>query len=368
MVPRPLEGVKIIEMAGKGAAPYAGVLLAEYGADVVRVVRRGAGAVDASRKKFATLERSRHSIEIDLKDPRDRDTFTALIASADALFEGFRPGVMERLGFGPIDCQRINSRLVFGRITGWGQDGPLAQTAGHDLNFLAVSGALAAIGSKEGGPVMPLNLLADFAGGSLFLVIGILLALRVSEMTGCGQVVDASMLDGVLSLTTALAGIRARGDWVDRRSSNFLDGGAPFYRTYRCADGRYVALGAVEPKFWRVFIEKLDIKELQLVKQHDRETWDAGGRILERVFLTKDRDEWIETFEGIDCCISPVLELAEVTNAPHMVERRSFVTSNDVVQPRSAPRLSQTPIRSPVNLAEACSAANVLSRWRVSSV
>jgi alpha-methylacyl-CoA racemase len=364
MAAAPLNGIRVIEMAGKGAAPYAGLLLAEYGAEVVRVERPGTAATDPARRKFATLERSRSAIELDLKNPDDRQSLAALIANADVLFEGFRPGVMERLNFGPDDCQRINRRLVYGRITGWGQDGPLSRTAGHDLNFLAVSGALAAIGPKHGDPAIPLNLLADFAGGSLFLVIGVLLALRVSENTGQGQVIDASMLDGVLSLMTALAGIRARGDWIDVRGSNFLDGGAPFYRTYVCADRKHIAVGAIEPQFWDALVRKLGAENLRSVRQHDRDSWTALSRELERIFSTKSRDEWVKIFEGSDCCISPVLGLAEAPQADHVIERQSFVDDGGMVQPKSAPRLSHSPIRSPDTTPRGREVSEVVDAWR----
>ena len=257
-------------MSAKGAGPYAALLLAEYGADVVRIARPGRSY--PAKARFATLERSRPLVELDVKNENDRCKLLSLISEADVFIEGFRPGVMERLQIGPDQRFAVNRKIVYARMTGWGQTGSLSQKAGHDLNFLAMSGALSTFGSKDRDPAIPLNLVADFAGGSLFLVIGILLSLRVAQATGQGQVVDAAMLDGVASLMTATAGIRARGDRVDERQSNFLDGGAPFYRTYKTSDGRYVAIGAIEPEFWTRFLNKLGMTD-SVGPQWDRAHW-----------------------------------------------------------------------------------------------
>jgi alpha-methylacyl-CoA racemase len=357
----PLKGVRVLEMNAKGAVPYAALLLAEYGADVVRIARPG--RIDPVRAKFATLERSRPSIELDVKNEADRCKLISLISMADVVIEGFRPGVMERLQIGPDQCFNWNSRIVYARMTGWGQSGPLAQMAGHDLNFLAISGILSTFGSRDREPAIPLNLLADFSGGSLFLVIGILLSLRVAQTTGKGQVVDAAMLDGVSSLMTATAGIRARGDWVDERQSNFLDGGAPFYRTYGTSDGLYVAIGAIEPEFWARFLDRLGAKDL-ISRQWDRAEWPATGERLAKILATKTRDEWTEFFAGVDCCFTPVLSLSEAASTPQAKARGVYDSESGFSQPRSAPVLARGAIHRYPAREGSTTSDEVLARWK----
>lgn len=357
----PLAGVRVVEMNGLGPAPYASLLLAEYGADVVRVCRPG--QVDPANARYATLERSRPYLELDVKNETDRSKLSSLIGEADVFIEGYRPGVMERLGLGPNECFGLNRKIVYARMTGWGQSGPLAQKAGHDLNYLAMSGALSALGARDREPAIPLNLVADFAGGSLFLIIGVLLALRVAHATGSGQVVDAAMLDGVASLMTATAGMRARGMWIDERQSNFLDGGAPFYRTYATSDGGYVAVGAIEPEFWNRFLSTLGEADLIGV-QWDRKGWPLAIERLAKVFATRTRDEWVEVFKEVDCCFTPVLSLSEASSLPHAEERGIYDNDAGFPQPRSAPVLSGSQIRR-YPAQEGCTDSDaVLARWR----
>lgn len=348
-------------MSAKGASPYAALLLAEYGADVVRVARPGRN--EPAKAKFSTLERSRPVVELDVKKEADRCKLVSLVSEADVFIEGFRPGVMERLQIGPDECLGWNRKIVYARMTGWGQSGSLSQKAGHDLNFLAMSGALSAIGFKDREPAIPLNLVADFAGGSLFLVIGILLSLRVAQASGQGQVVDAAMLDGVASLMTATAGIRARGDWVDERQSNFLDGGAPFYRTYKTSDGRYVAIGAIEPEFWIRFLDKLGMTE-SIGGQWDRAHWLSAAEHLAKVFATRTRDEWTDFFADVDCCFTPVLSLFEAASLPHANERGIYDSASGFPQPRSAPVLTRNAIHRYPSREGSSTAADVLARWR----
>lgn len=360
----PLSGVRVVEMSAKGAGPYAALLLAEYGADVVRIARPGRN--DPAKTRFSTLERSRPVVQLDAKNEADRSKLMSLICEADVFIEGFRPGVMERLGIGPDACFGWNPRIVYARMTGWGQSGSLSRKAGHDLNFLAMSGALSAFGPKDREPAIPLNLIADFAGGSLFLVIGILLSLRVAQATGKGQVVDAAMLDGVASLLTATAGIRARGDWVDERQSNFLDGGAPFYRTYRASDGRYVAVGATEPEFWTRLLNKLGLADLAS-RQWDRAQWPSTTERLAEIFATKTRDEWTSVFADVDCCFTPVLSLSEATSLRHAQERSLYDGDRGFPQPRSAPVLTRSAIHRYPSREGSSTSDEVLARWRLAT-
>jgi alpha-methylacyl-CoA racemase len=357
----PLRGVRVVEMSAKGAGPYAALLLAEYGADVVRIARPGRN--DPAKAKFSTLERSRPFVELDVKNEADRYKLASLIGEADVFIEGFRPGAMERLRMGPDECFGWNPRIVYARMTGWGQSGSLAQKAGHDLNFLAMSGALSAFGAKDREPAIPLNLVADFAGGSLFLVIGILLSLRVAQASGRGQVVDAAMLDGVASLMTATAGIRARGDWVDERQSNFLDGGAPFYRTYETLDGRYVAVGAIEPEFWIRFLNTLGVTD-SIGGQWDRAQWPSIAERMAKIFATRTRDEWTDIFAEVDCCFTPVLSLSEALSLPHAKQRNIYDTDGGFPQPRSAPVLMDNTIHRYPSREGPSTSDDVLERWR----
>lgn len=331
----------MVELAGIGPAPYACMLLAELGADVLRIDRPGAGA-GVVPAEHDLLLRSRPCAAVDLKAEGGRDLLLALADRADVLVEGLRPGVTERLGLGPDVCAARNPRLVYARMTGWGQNGPLAQRAGHDINYAGLTGALHAIGTAE-QPVPPLNLVADFGGGSLFLVVGVLAALLERASSGRGQVVDAAMVDGASSLMTMVHGLLAAGLWQDRRQANLLDGGAPFYGTYACADGRHVAVGALEPQFFAALLDGLGLREEFPGSQHDVDRWPDQRALLARTFRTRTRDEWAVWFEGTDACVTPVLSLLEAPAHPHLVARATFVEAAGRLQPAPAPRFSRTP-------------------------
>lgn len=334
----PLSGIRVVELAGLGPAPYACMLLADLGADVLRVDRPVAGfGVPA----YDVTGRGRRSVAVDLKNPAAAEVVLRLVDGADVLVEGLRPGVAERLGVGPDACAARNPRLVYARMTGWGQDGPLAPRVGHDINYAGITGALAAIGEPGRKPVPPLNLVADFGGGSMFLVTGILAALLERSTSGQGQVVDAAMVDGVTSLLAMTYGFRAAGGWADRRGSNLLDGGAPFYDTYACSDGRYVAIGALEPQFWALVVQTLGLTDLP--EQYDREGWPLLRARLAEAFASRTRDEWAAVFDELDACVSPVLELGEAPSHPHLVARGTVVDVDGVQQPAPAPRFSRTP-------------------------
>ena len=334
----PLTGIRIVELAGLGPAPHACMLLADLGADVLRVDRPGGGFGLAS---YDVLTRSRRSVAIDLKHPAGPEAVLRLAAAADVLIEGLRPGVTERLGVGPAVCLARNPRLVYGRMTGWGQDGPLAPRAGHDLNYLAVSGVLGTIGEPGRKPVPPLNLVADFGGGSMLLVSGVLAALVERATSGQGQVVDAAMVDGVSALMAMTWGLRGDGGWQDERGTNILDGGAPFYDTYRCADGGYLAIGAIEPQFWAVVVDVLDLHDAP--GQLDADQWPELRRRVTTAVATRTRDQWAAVFEPLDACVSPVLTMDEAPRHPHMAARGSVVKLDGVLQPAVVPRLSRTP-------------------------
>jgi len=334
----PLSGIRVVELAGLGPAPYACMLLADLGAEVLRVDRPVAGfGVPA----HDVTGRGRRSIAVDLKNPAAAEVVLRLVEAADVLVEGLRPGVAERLGVGPDACLERNPRLVYARMTGWGQDGPLAPRVGHDINYAAITGALGAIGEPGRKPVPPLNLVADFGGGSMFLLTGILAALLERGTSGRGQVVDAAMVDGVTSLLSMTYGFRAAGGWVDERGSNLLDGGAPFYDTYACSDGQYVAIGALEPQFWALVVQTLGLQDLP--EQYDRAGWPELREQLTEVFASRTRDEWAELFEPLDACVSPVLSLGEAAAHPHLAAREAVVDIDGVPQPAPAPRFSRTP-------------------------
>jgi alpha-methylacyl-CoA racemase len=333
----PLTGIRIIELAGLGPAPYAAMLLAELGADVLRIDRPGAGGL-ILRPEDDVLNRSRPSAAVDLKSAAGRDVVLRLVETADVLIEGLRPGVTERLGIGPADCSARNPRLVYARMTGWGQDGPLAQRAGHDINYLGLTGALHAIGAAD-KPVPPLNIGADFGGGSMFLVVGILAALLERSTSGEGQVVDAAMVDGASSLITMVYGLLGAGLWRDARQTNLLDGGAPFYDTYACADGEHVAVGALEPQFYAALLEGLGLTGRLPGGQHSVEHWPEHRRLIGAVLATRTRDEWAAHFADSDACLTPVLGLTEAPAHPHNSARGTFVDG----QPAPAPRFSRTP-------------------------
>jgi alpha-methylacyl-CoA racemase len=317
------------------------MLLAELGADVIRVDRPTGGSRLVATD-YDVLNRSRPSIAVDLKVPAGRDVVLRLVEQADVLVEGLRPGVTERLGLGPEECLGRNPRLVYARMTGWGQSGPLADRAGHDINYLGLTGALHAIGTAE-KPVVPLNIGADFGGGSMFLVVGILAALLERAGSGQGQVVDAAMVDGGSSLVTMIYGMLGTGLWRDRRASNLLDGGAPFYDTYACRDGRHVAVGALEPQFYAAFVDGLGLGGSLPGGQYDVAHWPEHRRLFAEAFATRTRDEWAATFAGTDACVTPVLSLHEAPSHPHLAARGTFVEQDGLPQPAPAPRFSRTP-------------------------
>jgi alpha-methylacyl-CoA racemase len=316
------------------------MLLAELGADVLRVERPGGGGLVPPAHDL--LNRSRPSAAVDLRTPEGRDVVLRLVERADVLVEGLRPGVLERLGLGPEQCLARNPGLVYARMTGWGQDGPMAGAAGHDINYLGLTGALHAIGPAD-HPVPPLNIGADFGGGSMFLVVGVLAALVERAVSGRGQVVDAAMVDGASSLVTMVHGLLGGGLWEDRREANLLDGGAPFYRTYACADGRHVAVGAIEPQFYAQLLEGLGLTGVLPGGQHDTRSWPEHHRLLAERIATRTRDEWAAVFEGTDACLTPVLTLREAPAHPHLAARGTFVDRDGLVQPGPAPRFSRTP-------------------------
>jgi alpha-methylacyl-CoA racemase len=334
----PLAGVRIVEFVGLGPGPFAAMLLADLGADIVRIDRPGTPELDDTN----VVARGRPTIEVDLKDSARAAEILDLLAEADALIEGFRPGVMERLGLGPEIVLRRNPRLVYGRMTGWGQTGPLASSAGHDINYIAITGALAAIGPAE-RPVPPLNLVGDFGGGSLYLVMGLLAGILSAGRTGRGQVVDCAICDGAASLMSFFSELSAQGRWCDRRESNFLDGGAPYYGVFACRDGLHVSVGALEPQFYRLLREKAGLDDPAFDLRHDETSWPALRAKMAEVFAQRTRAEWCRLLEGTDACFAPVLSLGEAPSHPHMAAREAFVTLGGVTQPAAAPRFSATP-------------------------
>jgi alpha-methylacyl-CoA racemase len=334
----PLKGVRVVEFAGLGPAPFCGMLLSDLGADVVRIDRKDARPAQPAH----VTHRGRRSIALDLKDKSAVALCLDLFERAEIVFEGFRPGVVERLGLGPDVALRHNPKLVYGRMTGWGQTGPLAHAAGHDINYIAISGALHAIGTKE-RPVPPLNLIGDFGGGALYLAFGLLAALTHARATGRGQVVDAAMCDGAASLMAYFYGFRAEGTHGPARASNRLDGGAPFYDVYQCADKEWIALGSIEPQFYALLREKAGLSDPAFDAQMDRKGWPSLKEKIARVIATKTRAEWCAIMEGSDVCFAPVLELAEAPSYPHNAARGVFVEVEGVVQPAPAPRFMATP-------------------------
>jgi alpha-methylacyl-CoA racemase len=340
----PLSGVRVVEIAGIGPGPFAAMMLADMGADVIRVDRAGAvyGGDPATPPKDV-MNRGRRSIAVDLKNPEGVETVLKLVENADALIEGFRPGVTERLGIGPDDCLARNPKLVYGRMTGWGQDGPMAQMAGHDMNYIAIAGALGAIGRPDERPQPPLNLVGDFGGGGMLLAFGIACGIIEARMSGNGQVVDAAMVDGTAILTTFMHGFMAMGLWTDERGVNMLDTGAHYYEVYECSDGKFLSVGAIEPQFYAELLEKTGLAgDPDFAKQNDRSMWPVLKERLAAVIIAKTRDEWAEIFEGSDACVAPILSLGEATTNAHMVQRKAFVENAGVVQPAPAPRFSRT--------------------------
>ncbi len=343
-MPGPLSDLKIIEIAGIGPGPFTAMMLADMGADVIRVDRaQNVSGGDPSIPPADISNRGRRSIGVDLKHPDGVEAVLALIEQADGLIEGFRPGVMERLGLGPEAALARNPRLVFGRMTGWGQDGPYAPTAGHDINYIALAGALDSIGRRGGPPVPPLNLVGDFGGGGMLLAFGMACGILSAQRTGEGQVVDAAMVDGSAILTTMFHAFRAMGIWEDERGTNMLDTGAHFYDVYETADQRYVSIGSIEPQFYAELLRLTGLEGEELPWQHDKGQWVSMKERLAAIFATKTRDEWCELMEGTDVCFAPVLTLGEAPQHPHNVHRGTFVELDGVVQPAPAPRFSATP-------------------------
>ncbi len=362
MTMKPLSGLRILEFDGLGPVTFAGMMLADLGADVLRLSRSAAaGAAAFSEVGGAVLHRGRAAVGVNLKDPGDLAEVLNLLESADALIEGFRPGVMERLGLGPDVCAARNPKLVYGRITGWGQTGPMARQVGHDINYIALSGALHAMGEPDRPPRPPLNLIGDYAGGAMMLVTGVLAALLEAKTTGKGQVVDAAMTDGSALLMSLFQALGARGLWSEARGANLLDGGAPFYRCYACKDGRFVAVGALEPQFYAALIAGLGI-EPETAPQFDLAGWPMLHARLEAVFETRERDDWAAHFEGTDACVTPVLTTAEAARHPHNLARGTFVDSG-VVQAAPAPRFDGLPAE-PVAEPPAMSLDEAAARWR----
>jgi alpha-methylacyl-CoA racemase len=347
----PLTGFRILEIAGLGPAPFCAMLLSDLGAEVVRIDRpeppglAGRGVLDVldADPRFDLLQRGRRSLAVDLKHPRGAGTVLRLVERADALIEGFRPGVAERLGIGPEACHERNPRLVYGRMTGWGQEGPLAAAVGHDIDYIALTGALHAIGRAGERPVPPLNLVGDFGGGALYLAVGILSALLETSRSGRGQVVDAAMVDGAASLLTMFYGMAAAGTWFDERGVNLLDGGAPFYDVYETADGKHLAVGALEPRFYAELLRLTGLSDQDLPEQADLFRWPELRQRFADVFRTRTRDEWCRILEGTEACVAPVLSLSEAPGHPHMAARGTFVEVDGVTQPAPAPRFSRTP-------------------------
>ena len=357
----PLSGVKVVEFAGIGPGPFCGMLLSDLGADVVRVDRVGG----RGGAKTDVTSRGRRSLALDLKDPAAVETCLQLIERADAVFEGFRPGVMERLGLGPDVALKRNPKIVYGRMTGWGQFGPYAQAAGHDINYISIVGALHAIGMGD-KPVPPLNLVGDFGGGALYLAFGLLAGIIHARATGQGQVIDCAMTDGAASLMSMFYGMAASGVWSDAREANMLDGGAQFYGTYECADGKWISLGSIEPQFYALLLEKAGLADPALRAQMNRAEWPAMKAKVAAAIKAKTRDAWCEIMDATDVCFAPVLTLKEAPDHPHNAARQTFVEVAGVTQPAPAPRFSATPgaVRGPAP-AIGAHTAEVLAEWGV---
>lgn len=359
----PLAGLKVVEMAGLGPAPFCGMMLADMGADVVRVERPGVRGPGGLGQRYDVLGRGRRRLPLDLKQPAAADTVLALVDQADVLIEGFRPGVMERMGLGPEVCLGRQPALVYGRMTGWGQDGPLAAAAGHDINYIAISGALHAIGKPGEPPSVPLNYIGDFGGGGMLLAFGVLAAVLEARGSGQGQVVDAAMTDGAAALSAMMYGFRAAGQWSNQRGGNLLDGGAHFYDTYTCADGREIAVGAIEPQFYTELLQRCGIDDPAFREQMNPERWPDLKARLRELFLTRTRDAWCELLEGTDACVAPVLDWDEAPRHHHNRARGTFVQVDGVTQPAPAPRFSRTPAPQPSTAA--ADTRDVLAAWGV---
>lgn len=363
----PLAGIRIIEMVGLGPAPFCAMMLADMGAEVIRIQsKNGKPAFPILNTRFDVLARGRRSLAIDLKKPGAVDILLKLIEKADGLIEGFRPGVMERLGLAPEVCHARNPKLIYGRMTGWGQTGPLAHAAGHDINYAALSGALHAMGDATLPPPIPLNLVADFGGGGMMLAYGMVCALLECKNSGQGQVIDAAMTDGSVALTGMFHGFMAAGAWHNTRHANFLDGAAPYYDNYRCADGKYVSIGAIEPQFYALLREKIDAQDADFDFPHDQSTWPQQKEKMAAIFLRKTRDEWCALLEGSDACFAPVLDWQEAINHPHNRARQTFIEVDGVTQPAPVPRFSRTPPSQPEGAVAAdANTEDILSDWGI---
>ena len=335
----PLKGIRVIEMAGIGPGPFCAMMLSDMGAEVIRIDRLG---LKGSGSRAAVLNRGRRSLALDLKNSAGVETLLRLVEKADILIEGFRPGVMERLGLGPEICLQRNAGLIFGRMTGWGQDGPLAQAAGHDINYISIAGALGAMGYADRPPAPPLNLVGDFGGGAMYLLAGVLAALIERNTSGKGQVIDAAMTDGTASLLSPFFGLMAMNMWTTNRESNKLDGGAHYYGCYVCADDKYVSIGSIEPQFYALLLQKCDISDPQFDAQQDQQQWPQLRDKLAALFKTKPREEWCTLMEGSDVCFAPVLGLGDAPSHPHNIARKTFVEYDGITQPAPAPRFSRT--------------------------
>lgn len=335
----PLSNIKVLEFSGIGPGPYCGMLLADMGADVIRVGRKG---TEGFENKYDIHNRSKRSITADLKNEDTVNEILKLIDQVDVVFEGYRPGVMEKLGLGPDTCLKRNSKLIYGRMTGWGQDGPMSKLAGHDINYISLSGALNSIGRKDSNPLAPLNLIGDYGGGGMHLAFGIVSGLIHALKTGEGQVVDSAMVDGSLSLMSFFYSLKEMGHWEDKRESNLLDGFAHFYDTYECSDNKFIAVGSIEPQFYSELLEKLEINDEQFTDQHNKELWPELKEKMATKIKTKSRSEWVDIFAGSDACVTPVLSMEDAQEHPHNIEREAFTKVDGFNQPNASPRYSKT--------------------------
>lgn len=360
---KPLKGVRVIELASIGPGPFAAMMLADHGADVIRIEKPGGRNVGTSRSDKDPMLRGRRKVELDLKNSNDVAKALKLIESADVLIEGFRPGVTERLGLGPEDCHAVNPALVYGRMTGWGQDGPLAPRAGHDINYIAITGALDAIGTKESGPVPPMNLVGDFGGGGMLIAYGICAALLPAKLSGTGTVVDAAMVEGTALLMTMPYGLKAQGLWPAERGGNLLDGGAPFYGTFETSDGKWIAIGAIEEPFWLELIAKLQLAGDVLKHRMDRTYWPQIRALIAGIVAGKTRSHWNEVFEGSDACYAPILSMDDAISHPHNVARGVLQNIDGVVQPSPAPRYNGETPDVPVTDMAAVDYESALDTW-----
>jgi alpha-methylacyl-CoA racemase len=366
----PLAGVRVVELAGIGPAPFAGMLLADLGAEVIRLDRPGTPTLPVQMPPEADLlRRGRPSVVLDLKHPDGLATARQLVAQADVLVEGYRPGVAERLGLGPADCLARSPALVYGRMTGWGQDGPLAQAAGHDIGYIAITGALGAIGRAGGPPQVPVNLVGDFGGGALYLVVGVLAALLEARTSGRGQVVDAAIVDGTAHISALVMGLVSTGLWSDRRGTNLLDSGAPFYDVYETSDGGWLAVGPLEQPFYAELLRLLEIED-DAPDRLDRRRWPALRALLATTFASRTRDEWTAILEGSDACVQPVLSYAEAPQHPHLAARGTYVEHEGIVQPAPAPRFSRTPgaLSTPPPATPGADTRTALEAWGITGV